>query len=196
MNDKRPSQEPIILTDKPEVSAEAQFHALLEDALIRNVYESWMTSRKGNIVPYKSDIDPLMFAPALPFIWVYDYLAEERNFRSRLAGEEVQLAWGIQTVGHLLSDYLIESHREEVLGRWVSLMETPKIQLGVLSKLGKGRVERLCLPVADSDGNLNLLYGATNYRDGSAVERELTSSGYPDAMVELDRIYQVKCIDL
>lgn len=61
----------------------------LRDRRIRDLAAYWLEKRDVGPVPQRRNIDPVDIPWALPFIWLCDYLPEERDFAYRLAGEAI-----------------------------------------------------------------------------------------------------------
>jgi hypothetical protein len=117
------------------------------------------------MMPSRRDIDALCLGPILPHIWLCDYEAERNTFRYRLAGEEVNAAFGCRLAGCLLSDVVL-SERFETVNRIFLRVMQEKLALHAEGPIYRctDRVnlgERLVLPLSSDGETADGLVGVT-----------------------------------
>jgi hypothetical protein len=134
---------------------------------LRLLLRHWLELRGDEAMPRRSAIAPSAMAPALPYIWICEYLAAERRFRMRLAGEEINRIYG-RNVSHSDFEEIIAGDRlAEVTSHYRRVLEQPAILhcTGQIY-LASGRAvvgERLALPLRDEDGTASQIIGASVY---------------------------------
>jgi hypothetical protein len=130
----------------------------------------WQAARQGDLVPRRGRFDPFSVPKLMPNLWLYRYDAERGDFVCRLAGEDVNRAWGRPIRGLTLREIVGEADHAAILERWHGILETPLIHYGTdrerLTALSLHRAERLLLPLADdaSPHAVNQVLGASVYR--------------------------------
>ena len=139
----------------------------LEDERVRAVFAFWLRIRGANRVPLKSALDPIEIRTSLPIVWLLERVAP-MAFRYRLAGEEVTRALGGITRGTDPADLFATEDFQRFARRWSFVLDRPCAMRAFGSvSLGDGRsarVERLMVPLAQPDGRVTLILGATHYR--------------------------------
>jgi hypothetical protein len=141
------------------------------DRRIRDLAAYWLARRGANPVPGRRDIDPVDIPWALPFIWLCDYLPEERDFRYRLAGEAIYEAHGRNVGGHRLRDVVPPDAHSIVRDRYVAVVEGPAIAHSVgaiylnIDRPVTG--ERIILPLSSDGGRVDMILGLTVYQRGT-----------------------------
>lgn len=100
------------------------------DARLVAFLDAWGAARDGAMVPRKTAFDPLTVVDLLPMVWLYRYEPERKDFICRLAGENVNQAWGRSIRGMTLRQVVGEADHPTILGRWREIVETPFIHYG------------------------------------------------------------------
>ena len=146
-------------------AAAEQALVLLEGSESRLLLQHWRHGGVGDRPPGRRDIDPTGFGAALPFVWLMDYLPEQRRLRYRLAGEDVNSRYPEGLSGRHLDEVVDSDALPQVADYFLACPETPAITLlkGRLyqewQKPGQG--ERLLLPLIDTEGAPEGLIGVT-----------------------------------
>lgn len=131
--------------------------------LILDFCRHWLEIRQGRPVPHKQHFDPAAIPACLPHTWLYQYNPAQDEFTCRLAGEEVNLAWGKSIKGMTLRNIVGAEDAPTIHARWKHLLERPAILHGNrnerLSRHWHMNAERLILPLADgsADGATHLI---------------------------------------
>lgn len=76
--------------------------------VLRRLIAHWLDKRSQRAMPSRYDIDPIEIPWALEWIWLCDYRPEDRRFRFRLAGEQVNAFWGSNIGGCYLDEIVPE----------------------------------------------------------------------------------------
>lgn len=136
------------------------------DKRVGEVFAHWLDSRKGRLVPRRSDIAPAAIKPCLPYVWIYRWRPEQSTFQNVLAGEEINLAWTFSIQGKFMEE-LFGADAPRLYERWHHLLHRPAVAYGRLSgELAHGRykrAERLNMPLTDDAGEPYGIFGITIY---------------------------------
>lgn len=139
-----------------------------DDPLIEQLLRHWQEIRKPGEIPRRGDLDPTAMPLCLPHVWLYGYLADEDDFICRLAGAEVNAAWGFSIMGKKTSTLFKPDNHQTLKHRWKYILQTPAIMHSKLTTLIETnafkRAERLTLPLADAQGKPSFILGITHYR--------------------------------
>lgn len=124
----------------------------------------------------REDFD-LFHLPALvPHLFLYDFDPAQRSFVLRVAGEEIRRLLPNSRPGVPLEKIMPPAALAAVLDRYRRVCETPAIMhaIGrVFVKLGgSGIGERIVMPLADANGRVHQLPGATIYGLGGQNEQD------------------------
>lgn len=142
-------------------------HLPAADERLFEFFGAWLDARKDGLVPLRKDFSPTRIAHLLPFIWIYQYDPEVGDFVCHLAGENVNDAWGQGLKGRTLRDIVGQKDFEMVRERWRHIVNDPAIQHGSekekMTALKVWRAERLLLPMASADGQINVVLGLSLY---------------------------------
>lgn len=140
------------------------------DRRILTFFAAWQALRGGRLVPYRRDFDPMAVASLLSSIWLYRYDSELEDFVCRLAGEDVNQAWGGSIRGLTLRQIVGQEDHRVVLSRWRNIIAKPAIHYGAamerLTNQELRRAERLIVPLSDDNGDVNFVIGISLYRLG------------------------------
>ena len=116
-------------------------------------------------LPGRRDIDATCIPQVLSYIWLIDYLAEERRLRYRLAGETVRAAYDQPVAGRCLDELIDGGAYPRVAWYFLDCLEKPAIvaMTGRLyhERAKPGYGERLLLPLFDGEGGPEGIVGAT-----------------------------------
>ncbi len=77
------------MTQPTNSITEAAFIDAPLDADLRALYQYWDAVRGNRAMPSRQDIDPTAIPKLLPYIFMYDVVAEGGGYTIRLAGEEL-----------------------------------------------------------------------------------------------------------
>lgn len=129
---------------------------------------AWRAARAGAPMPRRRAFDPMTAPDLLPWIWLCAYDPAADDFVYRLAGEEVNAAWGRSLRGAALRDLLGPEDHPTVRRRWAEILEGPNLHYGLtrerLSALETQSAERLLAPLADDAGLPAYILGVSLYR--------------------------------
>lgn len=157
----------------------SEFLDLVQDATLRHLGEWWLGARRGRLMPSRRDIDPIALKPVLARIWLMEFVDEPRQFRYRLAGEEIQRHYRTPLRGRLLSEVMGEDWGRNATARLLKMIDMPAVQYAVgratFEERRDNHVERLVLPLADEAGTPRYVIGATRYGGGVLPDDKLLS---------------------
>ena len=134
--------------------------------------EAWRRARHDTLLPLRSDFDPMSVPGLLAQMWMYRYDPVRGDFVCKLAGEEVNAAWGGSIKGKTLRQILGPDDHPIVLQRWKFIQRVPLIHYGSaeerLSALETRIAERLILPLASEPDTVDHILGLSLYRISAA----------------------------
>ncbi|NIA69861.1 PAS domain-containing protein [Pelagibius litoralis] len=137
----------------------------IESGPLRNLLSHYLEARGSRRMPSRRDIDALKLGPVLPIIWVMEHEPAAGTFRYRIAGEEVNDAFGRSVTGHLLSELVAPDHFPTVTANFLRVIEeeAAMIASGPLyrctDRMAVG--QRLALPLSDDGEKAGGIVGAT-----------------------------------
>lgn len=146
----------------------------VRDDRLRELVEWFFAARGVARVAARSRFDPVRFPRLMPHFFMYEFEAATRAFRLRLAGEEIRQMLPKARRGATLEEVMptLESH-DVVRERYLRVVEGPAILVAVgkvfIRIEGHGIGERLVLPLADEDGAVHQILGATVYWFGRDI---------------------------
>lgn len=138
----------------------------LTDHSLKFVFNIWLDRLEADgAIPRKSDILPFRIARCLSKIWLYRHLPRQRDFESRVIGEDVLKAWSIRLGrGDRLSRLTENDFYNKMYPRWERIVTEPCIMHAVSEEMGDvAPAERLAMPLADDDGHVCYLLGITQF---------------------------------
>ena len=137
---------------------------------ILQFFSAWHAIRGDRIVPYRRDFDPIAIPALLSSIWLYRYEHERGDFVCRLAGEDVNEAWGRNIKGRTLREVIGAHDHPMVLERWRRIVSGPMLHYGFaverMTNQELRRAERLILPLANDADEICYTIGLSLYRIG------------------------------
>lgn len=142
--------------------------AHVKDERLRRLLQHWMAGRAGALLPKRSAIDPTAIGPILASVWMCDYLPEERRFRMRLVGEDINRLYGRNVTNCMFEEIITPTLLPDLLHRYRRVVEDPSIMHcagNIYLASDRSEVgERLVLPLADESGAIRHVIGASVYR--------------------------------
>lgn len=145
----------------------------VKDERLRRLMHHWLERRGDGVVPLRSAIDPTAIGPILASVWMCDFLPQERRFRMRLAGEEINHLYG-RNINHCyFEDIIAPGLLGAVMRRYLRVVDDPAIlHCGGHIYLASERSqvgERIVLPLADENGAITHVIGASIFRTDPLV---------------------------
>lgn len=138
------------------------------DPRVFTFIDAWRAIRHGTLVPLRTDFDPMAIPTLLPHIWLYRFEPELDDFVCKLAGEEVNSAWGHSIKGNTLREVVGEADHPTVLRRWRKIVGVPVIHYGSgterLSAMQTRTAERMLVPLASDDDVIDHVLGLSLYK--------------------------------
>jgi hypothetical protein len=83
------------MAERSDAATEAAFIDTPHDPDLRALHEYWDGLRGDRAMPSRQDIDPTAIPKLLPYVFMYNVVADGGGYSIRLAGEEV-----VRLVGH------------------------------------------------------------------------------------------------
>lgn len=138
--------------------------------MLRLLVKHWYERRGRNLVTRRTDIDIIRLAPLMPHLFLYDYDRDSRDLTLRLAGEEIRRLLPNSRPGTPLAQIMPAEYITVIRDRYRRVCEEPAIAVAagrVFLRLGgSGTGERVLLPLADAEGRVHQMLGATLYELG------------------------------
>lgn len=143
---------------------------VLHAPLLRSFAAHWFDRRGGRLVTLRRDFDIFSFPALLPHVFLYDYDPAARDLTLRLAGEEIRRILPNSRPGTPLARIMPPDYLVPVQDRYRRVCEEPAIMVAsgrVFLRLGGAGIgERLLMPLADDNGRVHQMIGATLYQIG------------------------------
>lgn len=163
--------------------------------LLRDFVRYWLDCRRsGEAVTRRADFDIFHLPALVPHLFLYDFDAAQRSFILRVAGEEIRRVLPNSLPGSPLEQIMPPNILPAVLERYRHVCEKPAAMHSIgrvfLNLGGTGVGERVVLPLANAQGAVHQLLGATIYQlgssldDGSSFEREEVTITYTPLTTE------------
>jgi len=180
------------MTEATPPKSAAEVRLAGADPRIFAFLQAWRDARRGSLVPLRRDFDPLAIPRLLPKAWFYQFDPECGDFVCRLAGEEVNAAWGRSIRGETLLQIVGPVDHPTVFRRWKQIVGVPLIHYGAaterLSALEWRTAERLLLPLASEPDTIDHVLGLSLYTMAAANRSRA-------ALVPAD-IIQIPCAEV
>lgn len=146
--------------------------------MLRVVFRHWDDVRGDRVMPERRDIDPVQLRRTLSRIWIYER-EENMDFRCRLAGEDINTAYGRPIQNRLARDVIGPKFDEVVRRRWDYALDRSALYHGFSKDSAAGpTIERLCVPLADKDGRPKFVFGVSLYFDSAAPKLDQDSFNF------------------
>jgi hypothetical protein len=148
------------------MSFEAFFGAIQSEPL-RVLARQWAAARGGRRMPAFRDIDPVGIGRHLRYVWAWKYDRGEDSFLGRLAGEEIDRAFGKSLRGMRMAAFYAPEVYAVVFPRHRRVVTEPCFFHGtgmVFSRMGSSMTgERISLPLSEDGGLGDGIIGGTFY---------------------------------
>jgi hypothetical protein len=149
------------------MSFQAFFDSIRSEAL-RALARQWLAARGARRMPAFRDIDPIGIGRHLRYVWSWKYDRAADTFTGRLAGEEIDRAFGKSLKGMPMTAFYTPDVFEVVFPRHRRVVTEPGFFHGtgmVFARMGYTMEgERIGLPLAE-DGDLgDGIIGGTFYK--------------------------------
>jgi hypothetical protein len=160
------------------------FCAAIRSDALRAVARHWEDARGGRSVPAWRDIDPVEIGRNLRYVWSWRYDRATDSFTGRLAGEEIDRAFGKSLRGVPMRDFYAPDIYDLVYPRHRRVAVEPGFMHGygmIFAHMGRSVVgERIVMPLAEDGRTGDGILGATIYRPIPHAERPLGPDFKPE----------------
>jgi hypothetical protein len=128
---------------------------------LQSVLDLWQRKRGGRLAPARRDLDPAELKPVLPCVTLVDVHHDPLDFRYRLVGSEMVLAYGRDVTGQSVNDLQLVGLRTLIWRDLSELVETAQPQYTALyytNLMGHLRAYQLLrLPLSSDGARLDML---------------------------------------
>jgi hypothetical protein len=139
--------------------------------------------KSGPMMP-RAALDPVEIRACLAHIWLAQYLPDEDNFVFRLAGEQVNEAWGINITGKRPHDFMPPASAATARGIYRRILFTPAVHVNFRriepSERQEKGAERLVVPLSDAGGGPWGIVGMSLYHFNPVTQANLPPYVGPD----------------
>jgi hypothetical protein len=161
----------------------------LQQPALKALADHWTTLyEQRGAIPALHDVDPLCFPRVLKDVWIFS-ATRNGEFRVRLSGESFTEWYGFNPMGHTLSEVCSPEVLPVLRELAQQVTATPCVILQRMTSVMPGwfqaaSFDRLGLPLADDDGVIRHLIGATVFDTryfngkGAASTRKLSETVY------------------
>jgi hypothetical protein len=144
------------------------FLAAIRSEELRAVAAHWAAARGSKPMPAWRDIDPLQLGRNIRYVWSWKYDRAADGFTGRLAGEEIDLAFGKSMRGAAMRDFYSPQVYDLVFPRHRRVVTERGFMYGqgmLFAHMGRTVVgERIVMPLAEDGVTSDGIFGATLYR--------------------------------
>ena len=132
------------------------FRDALSDPGLIHFHDYWEALRGNRPMPSRRDIDPVQVPRGfLPNIMLIDVLHDQRRYRYRLIGSNIQIATGENRTGRFFDEFPFFRDHPGVIPQYETVIKTrrPLYSLEPFTNFISGsnyEVDRLMLPLSDS----------------------------------------------
>jgi hypothetical protein len=148
------------------MSFQVFFDSIRSEAL-RVLASQWAAARGSRRMPAFRDIDPVGIGRHLRYVWAWKYDRGQDSFTGRLAGEEIDRAFGKSLRGMEMTVFYAPEVYAVVFPRHRRVVTEPSFFHGtgmVFARMGSSAVgERIGLPLAEDGETGDGIIGATHY---------------------------------
>lgn len=170
------------------MSFAAFLDALVEPALMA-VARHWDAVRGERVMPLWRDIDPSALAQHLPIIWAWRWDAGAEVFIGRLAGGQIERAYGCGIRGRRMDEVFGVELAPRVTAACLAVMRTPAASRSrgrVFVELGRtGAGERIGLPLGPDATSGGGVIGATVYPFGAIAGDNATRLEFQEVVRQI-----------
>jgi hypothetical protein len=142
------------------------FNAIQSEAL-RALAQQWAAACRGRRMPAFRDIDPVGIGRHLRYVWAWKYDRATENFTGRLAGEEIDRAFGKSLRGMQMTGFYAPDVYAVVFPRHRRVVTEPSFFHGtgmVFARMGYTAAgERISLPLSEDGSTGDGIIGGTFY---------------------------------
>ena len=153
-----------VLVGKPFAVHDSQGRGfgVIKEPDLRRLADYWCSRRQDRRMPRRADIDPVDIPWALSRIYLVDYLADDRTFRYRLAGGEIEDTFRPYTNGQGLKgktfkDLLPDDISAQVHQSWMPMIDgqAALYMYGQIYRAENRRAigARIVLPLGDEEAH-------------------------------------------
>jgi hypothetical protein len=148
------------------MSFQTFFNAIQSEAL-RALAQQWAAARGQRRMPAFRDIDPVGIGRHLRYVWAWKYDRAGEDFTGRLAGEEIDRAFGKSLRGMQMAEFYTPDVYAVVFPRHHRVVTEPSFFHGtgmVFARMGYTMSgERIGLPLAEDGSTGDGIIGGTFY---------------------------------
>jgi hypothetical protein len=143
------------------------FLASIQHPRLLVIAEHWARVRGDKLMPAWGDLDATELRRNLTIVWAWKYDRATDLFTGRLAGEEINEAFGKSLRGADMKEFFKDFDYESIFARHKRVVTEPCCAHGVgrvfahAHRVGLG--ERIIMPLADDGVQGDGLFGATLY---------------------------------
>jgi hypothetical protein len=146
--------------DKRRLGRDGAGFDWLQSTELQEIFWYWTRIRGGNVLPSRSDFDPLDLRGALGWITLVDRNADAGEFRYRLVGTRVSELTGIDLTGQSVSAMPLGGYSDFLVGRmWEAVDRARPIACRYALDLRQRRVlvERVDLPLTKGSDRVEFI---------------------------------------
>jgi hypothetical protein len=155
------------MTDATPPKSTVESRLVAADPRIFEFFHAWRSARRKSLVPLRTDFEPLEIPALLRYVWIYRFDPDLGDFVCKLAGEDINTAWGRSIKGMTLREIVGPADHPVMMGRWTQLLTVPLLHYGSaterLSEMETQVAERLLLPLASDDDTIDHVLGISLY---------------------------------
>jgi len=143
------------------------FLASIGHPRLREIAEHWDRARGGKLMPAWGDLDATELRRNLAIVWAWKYDRASDRFTGRLAGEEINDAFGKSLRGADMAEFFKEFDYPGIFARHRRVVTEPCCAHGTgrvfahARRVGLG--ERIIMPLAEDGVHGDGIFGATLY---------------------------------
>ena len=145
-----------------------RFLAAIRAEELRAIAAHWQEARGARKMPAWRDIDALVLGRNIRYVWSWKYDHATESFTGRLAGEEIDLAFGKSLRNAAMRDFYAPEVYDLVYPRHRRVVTESGFMYGegrLFAHMGRTVVgERIVMPLADDGRRSDGILGATLYR--------------------------------
>ena len=136
----------------------------MNDLMLSSLKTYWDRLRAGRVAPYRAEIDPRQFEPALENMFIIEKLAPD-NMRIRLAGMKICEMMGMEVRGMQPGFLIDEADRlrfDRLLNVVMGEPAVVELKLAAPNRAGTYRATMLMMPLRSDFGDINRVIGCTS----------------------------------